>query len=65
MINAVFAEKDAPSSTKVALAISEAIEQLGIFLGAEEVCYSSRMPAAWRHYLTGTHKLDLRRVQLL
>jgi hypothetical protein len=58
MINAVFAETDAPSSNKVALAVSEAIEKLGVFLGAKEVCYSSRTPAAWKHHLTGTHGLD-------
>lgn len=58
MINAVFAETDAPSSNKVALAVSEVIEQLGIFLGAKEVCYSSRTPAAWRNHLTGTHEID-------
>jgi len=58
MINAVFAETDTPSSNKAALAVSEAIEQLGIFLRAKEVCYSSRTPAAWKHNLTGTHELD-------
>lgn len=48
VIRVVFAEPDAPESCETASAIAHAIEELGVFLGAREICYGSKMPAFWK-----------------
>ena len=44
-VNAVFAEEGAPETAGPAVA--KAISRLGIWLGAEEVSYSRRVPPLW------------------
>jgi uncharacterized protein len=51
MINSVHAEPSAPGGKEVASKIGDAIQRLAKFLGAMEVVYSSRVPAAWRSSL--------------
>ncbi len=51
LINSVHAEPVAPSDKNVAMMISETIDRFAEFLGAREVIYSSRVPAAWKSYL--------------
>jgi hypothetical protein len=51
MIKAVHAEPKTPKSQETAKAAAEAIEQLGTFLKAKEVCYSSQVPSTWRKAL--------------
>jgi len=50
-INAVYAEPDAPEEAGVACAISEAIQDLALFLGAKEIAYTERVPEGWRSAL--------------
>jgi uncharacterized protein YcaQ len=50
LINSVHAEPKAPCD-EVAPKIADAIQRLAEFLGAKEVAYSSRVPAAWRSSL--------------
>jgi len=50
MINAVYAERDAPQAA--ARAIAGAVQDLAAFLGAKEIVYSRRVPAAWRRRLS-------------
>ena len=50
-VNSVHAEPGAPTGKEVASAIRETIEQFASFLGATEVLYSSRVPAAWKSAL--------------
>jgi uncharacterized protein YcaQ len=50
-INAVYAEPDAPMTTETARQTAQAINELGSFLGAEEIVYGRRVPAAWRSVL--------------
>ncbi|HTT16837.1 MAG TPA: crosslink repair DNA glycosylase YcaQ family protein [Thermoplasmata archaeon] len=47
-VNAVFAERGAPTDRAVAVAIREEIDRLAEFLGAGVVAFGSRVPAAWR-----------------
>ncbi len=51
MINSVHAERGAPGDKEVSSKIGETIEQLAEFLGAKEVVYTARVPAAWRNSL--------------
>ncbi|MGI0079747.1 MAG: DNA glycosylase AlkZ-like family protein [Nitrososphaerales archaeon] len=51
MINSVHAEPGAPGDKEVSSMMKETIERLAEFLGAREVEYSTRVPAAWRSYL--------------
>ena len=51
LINSVHAEPKEPGGREVARKIGDAIHRLGEFLGAKEVAYSSRVPAAWRSSL--------------
>jgi hypothetical protein len=46
MINAIYAEPDAPKSKETVLAMGKTIEELGAFLGADEIVYGQRKPAA-------------------
>jgi len=50
-INAIYAEPNAPKSKETARAIARAIEELGTFLGAKEIFYGRRVPAAWKSVL--------------
>jgi uncharacterized protein YcaQ len=52
-IQAVHAERGAPmrAPRKTARAIADAIEELGEFLGANEIVYSNLVPEAWRRAL--------------
>ncbi len=47
-INAVYAEPDAPMDVDTASEVAAAIDDLMIFLGAEEVVYGDRIPEGWR-----------------
>ena len=40
--------RGAPSDKDVPSEVGETIERLGAFLGAKEVVYTSRVPAAWK-----------------
>ena len=51
MINSVHAEPGAPDDKEVTSKIGEKIEQLAEFLGAKEVIYTARVPAAWKNSL--------------
>lgn len=50
-INAVHAEPTAPRDQKTARAVRDAIEELGEFLGAAEICYTDRVPQSWGRVL--------------
>jgi uncharacterized protein YcaQ len=50
-VNAVYAERSAPTTRGTARAIASAIEELGDFLGAKRVSYSKKVPQAWRNDL--------------
>lgn len=50
-INAVHAEPNAPKSKETARAVANAVEELGRWLGAQEICYSSRAPSFWKKQL--------------
>ena len=47
VINSVHAEPGAPSGREVSSKIGETIERLADFVGAKEVTYTARVPAAW------------------
>jgi hypothetical protein len=47
LVNAVYAEPDAPMDAATAEAIAVAIEDLATFLGAKEVVYADRVPKGW------------------
>ena len=47
-INAVHAEPDAPTTQESARAVAAAIEDLAVFLRATEICFTERVPPAWR-----------------
>jgi hypothetical protein len=51
MINAVHAEPSVPKSDKTAQAIAHTIEELGMFVGANEICYSPQVPVFWKRIL--------------
>ncbi len=51
-INAIYAEPDAPKTKQTARAIADTIESLAGFLGAQEIVYPHRVPAAWRKILS-------------
>ncbi len=48
-VNAVYAEPNAPENA--ARAIANAVEELGAFLGAEDIMYTRRVPTAWKRAL--------------
>lgn len=50
-INAVYVESDATKSKETARAVATTIEELGAFLGAEEIRYGRRMPTGWKSLL--------------
>lgn len=46
-VYSIHREKGASDSIDVAREIARAIEQLGRFLGAEQICYGDKIPRAW------------------
>ncbi len=52
VVNAVHAEPDAPEEKEVARRVGETIADLAEFVGAREVAYTSRVPAAWKSALS-------------
>lgn len=51
LINSVHAERGAPGDKVVSSKIAETIDRLADFLGAKEVEYTTRVPAAWKNSL--------------
>ncbi len=51
LVNSVHAERGATGDKEVSSKIGETIEQLAEFLGAKEVVYTARVPAAWKNSL--------------
>ncbi len=51
LINSVHAEPGAPGDKEVSSKIGEKIARLAEFLGAREVVYTARVPAAWKNSL--------------
>ncbi len=51
ILNSVHAEPGAPTGKDVASEIGDTIARFATFLGAEEVAYSARVPAAWKRSL--------------
>jgi uncharacterized protein YcaQ len=51
MVNAVYAEPDAPMNRETAKAVSGAIDDLAKFLGAKEITFTERVPDGWRKVL--------------
>jgi uncharacterized protein len=47
-VNALFAEQDAPRDPRVAHEIREELDRLAVFLGADAVAFTSRVPSAWK-----------------
>lgn len=50
-VNAVYAETNAPQNLKTGRAVRDAIEELGEFLGATKINYTSRVPEGWSRAL--------------
>ena len=54
VLNAVYAEPDAPADAETAAAVAGAIAELARFLGAREIAVpGERVPAGWRGALQG------------
>ena len=51
IINAVYMEPNAPKSKETARAVAYAIEELGTFLGTEDISYGRCVPVAWKSVL--------------
>jgi uncharacterized protein YcaQ len=51
MVNAVYAEPDAPMNAATGRAVAGTIAELGQFLGAKDVVYGERVPAGWKKSL--------------
>lgn len=50
-VNAVHAEPDAPMTAATGRAVAAAVADLAAFLGATDIAYTDRVPAAWRRAL--------------
>lgn len=50
-INNVYAEANAPLNSQTAAAISTAIENLAVFLGAADIAYTDQVPKGWKNKL--------------
>ena len=48
MVNAVYAEPDAPKAHETGRAVAGAIEELAKFLGARDIGYGRRIPKGWK-----------------
>jgi hypothetical protein len=51
LINAVYAEADAPMDAETGRAVARSIEALATFLGAREIVYGERRPEGWKKAL--------------
>jgi len=51
IINAVYAEHDAPMTKETGRMIADSVEQLGAFLKAKEIMYNQHLPAGWKSAL--------------
>jgi hypothetical protein len=51
IINAVYAERDAPMDAETAREISGAVSEMGTFLGAEQIIYGRHIPEQWKSAL--------------
>jgi uncharacterized protein YcaQ len=51
-INAVHAEPNTPKSKEAAQAVANTVEELGRWLGAKEICYTSHVPTFWKKQLS-------------
>lgn len=51
MINAVYAEPNAPKTEETVHAVATAIKELGAFLGTERILYGNRIPTEWKSSL--------------
>ncbi len=51
LVNSVHAERGAPGDKEVSSKIRQTIQRLAEFLGAKEVVYTARVPAAWKNSL--------------
>jgi uncharacterized protein YcaQ len=51
LVNSVHAERGAPGGKEVSSKIAQTVQQLAEFLGAKEVAYTARVPAAWKKSL--------------
>ncbi|HLC11164.1 MAG TPA: crosslink repair DNA glycosylase YcaQ family protein [Candidatus Bathyarchaeia archaeon] len=51
LINSIHAERGAPRGKEISSKIGQTIQRLAEFLGAKEVAYTARVPAAWRSSL--------------
>ncbi|MGQ0569096.1 MAG: DNA glycosylase AlkZ-like family protein [Armatimonadota bacterium] len=51
MVNAVYAEPDAPMTRTTGRALGGAIQELAEFLGARDIRYGRRVPQAWKRAL--------------
>lgn len=47
-INGIWAEPDAPKDKMTGKTVAKAVEDLGRFLGADEIKYGRKLPAAWK-----------------
>jgi uncharacterized protein YcaQ len=48
IVNAVYAEPEAPRTRKTGRAVARAIEELALFLGASDIVHGPRVPAGWK-----------------
>jgi hypothetical protein len=48
VVNAVFAEPDAPKTRETGRAVVRAIEELATFVGARDIAYGRRIPTGWK-----------------
>lgn len=48
IINAVYAEPNAPMTVDMARAVAGAIEELGVFLRAEQITFGKNVPEGWK-----------------
>lgn len=51
MVNGVYAESDCPEPEETGRAVATAIEELALFLGAEEIVYERHKPRKWKRFL--------------
>lgn len=51
-INAVHAEPNTPKSKEAPQAVANTVEELGRWLGAKEICYTSHVPTFWKKQLS-------------
>ncbi|MBI3976395.1 MAG: winged helix DNA-binding domain-containing protein, partial [Armatimonadetes bacterium] len=51
IINAVYAEPDAPEGLAASRAVAGTVEELAAFLGARDIDYGRKVPSAWKRAL--------------